>query len=227
MISILIPIYNTPIRFLNECFDSIENQTFKEYEVIIVNDGSNKETSDFLSTLNNRYQIFHKDKSGISEALNFGIERCNYNIVARMDGDDIMLPNRLQKQYQYLKENDIDILGSQMELFGMQNGITKHTLEIPRDIMVRSDWFMNHPTIMFKKDLIVNLGGYNSDFDGLEDLELWCRALWKRYTLKNLPDILVKHRRHNDNATVKNDIGVVMQKIESVRRYYINKIYNI
>lgn len=225
MISILIPIYNTPIEFLKECFDSIDNQTFEEYEVIIVNDGSNQEITDFLSTIDNdKYHVFHKENGGISKALNYGLQKCNYNLVARMDGDDIMLPDRLKKQYEYMISNDVDILGAQMELFGSQTSTTNHPLNIPRDIMARSDWFMNHPTIMFKKNVVIELGGYNPDFDGLEDLELWCRALWKNFKIENLSDILVRHRRHDNNATVRNDINIIMQKIFFVRNHYYKNI---
>lgn len=224
MISILIPIYNTPIKYLQECFDSIDQQTFKEYEVIIVNDGSCEEITNYLNQIiKQKYKVFHKENGGISKALNYGLEKCTYNTIARMDGDDIMHPNRLEVQYNYFNNNNVDILGSQMELFGSQNGITNHNLEIPRNIILSSDWFINHPTVMFKKDVILRLGGYNSDFDGLEDLELWTKALYYNYTIKNLPDILVRHRRHEENATVKNNINLIMHKIFIVREYYKNK----
>jgi glycosyltransferase involved in cell wall biosynthesis len=221
MISILLPVYNTPIKFLEECFESINLQTFREFEVIIVNDGSNSEVSDYLSNINyDKYRVFHKENGGISKALNYGLEKCSYDLVARMDGDDIMLPDRLEKQIDFFKNNEVDILGSQMELFGAQSGYTNHPLIINRNIIKISDWFMNHPTIMFKKHIIKELGAYNSEYDGLEDLELWCRALSKDKKLRNIPDILIRHRRHSDNATVRNDISIIMQKIYFVRNYY-------
>lgn len=225
MISILIPIYNTPVEYIKECFDSIDNQTFKDYEVIIVNDGSNNETTDFLNNINNpKYKVFHKENGGISKALNLGLEKCSYDIVARMDADDIMLPNRLEIQYKYIIDNNIDILGSQMELFGSQTSITKHPLKIDKNIIKISDWFMNHPTIMFKKDNIIKIGGYNPNFDGLEDLELWCRSLFYGFKIENLSDILLKHRRHNDNATVRNNLNEIVKKVFYVRSFYNEKI---
>lgn len=225
MISILIPIYNTQINYIQEAFDSIDNQTFQNFEVIVVNDGSNKETEEYLNSINNpKYKIHHKNKAGISEALNFGLKLCSHNIVCRMDGDDIMMKDRLETQYNYFITNNVDVLGSQMELFGSQVGKTNHPLNIPKDIMRTSDWFMNHPTIMFNRDKILKIDGYDSKFDGLEDLELWCKCLQNGYILKNLPNILVRHRRHSSNATVKNDINLIMQKINFVRSYYYNNI---
>lgn len=221
MISILIPVYNTHIEYIKECFESIDVQSMQDYEVIVVNDGSNEEVSKYLnSTRSEKYKIFHKERGGISSALNYGLDLCSHNIVCRMDADDMMMPDRLEKQYDYFTKNSVDILGAQMELFGKQSSITNHLLTIPRNIMNTSDWFLNHPTAMFDKDKIIKIGGYNSNFDGLEDLELWCRSLSLGLSIRNLPNILVKHRRHSDNATVKNNIDTIMKKIFFVRNLY-------
>jgi glycosyltransferase involved in cell wall biosynthesis len=226
MISILIPIYNTPIDYIKECLDSIDSQTFKDYEVIVVNDGSNDEVTNFLNSLiQDKYSIYHQQKSGISKALNFGLSKCKYDLIARMDGDDIMLPDRLQKQFNFFQNNQVDVLGGQMELFGKNSSITNHLQDIPKDIMRITDWFMNHPTIMFRKELILKIGGYNSNFDGTEDLELWCRSLANGLVLKNLPDIIVRHRRHDDNATSRNNMNEILKKNFELRNYYLNIIY--
>lgn len=219
LISILIPIYNTPIEFIKECFLSIDSQTYKNYEVIVVNDGSNNEITEFLSSIDDlKYRIFHKEKEGISKALNYGLQKCNSNIVARMDADDIMLQDRLEKQLAYFKKSKVDILGSQMQLFGtIADTLTYHPPTINKDIMLNSEWFMNHPSVMYKKNIIEYLGGYDSNFDGLEDYHLWCRALLNDFKLENMGDVLLKHRRHNNNATVTNDINLILQKIQFVR----------
>lgn len=227
MISIVIPVYNTPIEYIQECVDSIESQTFKEYEVIIVNDGSNEEVSNFLKTLvKDNWLLFEKEREGISKALNLGIQNSKFDLICRMDADDIMLPDRLQKQFDYFKENDIDILGGQMELFGKSSSITSHPVDVPKDVMRYKDWFMNHPSVMFKKESIIKVGGYNPNFDGTEDLELWCRSLSNGLVLKNLTDILVRHRRHDDNATSRNNLNEILQKNFQLRNYYLNIIYS-
>lgn len=227
MISIVIPVYNTPIEFIKECVDSINSQTFKQYEVILINDGSNEVVSNFLKTLvKENWYLFEKEKEGISKALNLGIQNSKFNLICRMDADDIMLPERLQKQFDYFQENNIDILGGQMELFGKSSSITSHPVEVPIDVMRYKDWFMNHPTIMFKKESILKVGGYNPEFDGTEDLELWCRSLANGLILKNLPDIIVRHRRHDDNATSRNNLNEILQKNFQLRNYYLNVILN-
>lgn len=226
MFSILIPVYNTAISYIEECFNSINNQTFQDFEVIIVDDGSEKPVKDFLNLTakkDSRYKVFYKEHSGISETLNYGLKKCTGNLVARMDSDDIMMPNRLQKQYDYFSKNKIDILGSQIEIFGKVNYITAHPLNINKDIMIYSDWFMNHPSIVYKKETILNMGGYHKYFDGLEDLELWCRALAENKILHNMNDTLVKYRRLHDNPINDN----IKQKIFLVRHFYANIIGKI
>ena len=225
MISLLIPIYNTKIEFLEECFSSIDTQTFTNYEVIIVNDGSNEETSNFLYNLEKpKYSVYHIEKQGISQALNYGIDRCNFQIIARMDGDDVMLPNRLQLQYEYIIHKEIDILGAQMEIFGYKTGITEHPSMIDKDIIFKTHWFINHPTVMFKKDIIKKIGGYNSNFDGVEDIELWYRAFYNNLRMENLKELLLRHRKHSDNATNKKGTEYTLEKINKIKEYYLPKI---
>jgi glycosyltransferase involved in cell wall biosynthesis len=222
MISILIPIYNTPIKFIKECFSSIEKQTYKEYEVIIVNDGSNKKVTNYLNKVKKEnWHVYHVEKSGISKALNFGLSKCKYNLVARMDSDDIMLENRLEKQMDFINKNEVDILGSQIESFGFYTGTTQHPYQVNKDIIIDLKWFLNHPSVLYKKDKIIALGGYNSNFDGLEDLELWCRCLLSNYKIINMEDVLVKYR--TSEIKICKD---KMKKIKFVQEFYSNKLFN-
>lgn len=228
MISVIIPIHNTPTEYINECFISMDNQTFTDFEVIIVNDGSDIETTKYIrENARSNYRIFELKKSGISNALNFGINVSSNEILCRMDADDIMMPNRLELQYQFMLENEnVDILGTQIELFGNQTGFSTHPFDVHPEIMIESGWFFNHPTVMYRKSSIAKIGGYNSNFDGTEDLEMWCRALANGLVLKNLQDVLVKHRRHNLCSTVVNDLARVSEMNNNIRRHYGEKIKN-
>jgi|LauGreDrversion4_2_1035121.scaffolds.fasta_scaffold16062_3 glycosyltransferase involved in cell wall biosynthesis len=226
MISVIIPIHNTPIEFIEECFISMDKQTYKDFEVIIINDGSNWETTKYIrENSRQNYRIVEIEKSGISKALNIGIQISSNEILCRMDADDIMLPTRLELQYQFLEKNkQVDILGTQVELFGDQTGFSNHPLVVKPEIIIESDWFLNHPTVMYRKSSISKIGGYNSNFDGTEDLELWCRALSYGLSINNLSDVLVRHRRHKSCSTVVNDINRIIEINNGVRRHYIEKI---
>ena len=133
-ISILIPFYNTKFEYFKECLDSIENQIFnKTYETIIINDGSNIEITNkvkqYIKTLKKEFIIYDLDKNyGIVYALNFGLNKCKYNLVARMDSDDIMKLDRLQKQYDYMINNkECVILGGQCDIIDESTKKVKYT----------------------------------------------------------------------------------------------------
>ena len=125
MISILIPVYNTPANYLKDCLESCITQSFPDYEIVVVDNGStNLETLDILNfyKLQKKINLFHcprkKQKKNLSIALNYGLKKCKYNLVARMDSDDVMLKNRLKLQYDYFfKNKEVDILGGQIRIF--------------------------------------------------------------------------------------------------------------
>lgn len=206
MISVLIPIFNTPIDWLSECFESIKKQTFVDFEVIIINDGSDDITKNFLDTINdNKFKVYHLEKNiGIAKALNFGIDKCNFEFIARMDGDDIMLPNRLGIQYEYLINNKIvDLVSGNLKTYHKSmNGwfvddvnITYHPNIITKEIIKKSTWFINHPCVMFRKSRVMTIGGYNTEIYGYaDDFELWYRMVINGMVLHNMDDIVLIYR---------------------------------
>lgn len=205
MISILLPIYNTSSEYLNDCFNGIFNQTFKEYEVIAVNNGSdNQETLDFLSTLSkfNNVKVVDCERKenakNLSIALNTGLKHCQYDYIARIDSDDVMQPERLEKQITHLIINNyLTVLGTQMYHIQPPYHTTQLPLIIEQQIYYRSNHFLNHPTVMFVKEHILSIGGYK-EFPNFipEDLILWIKLLKHGFRLGNLPDILVGYRNN-------------------------------
>lgn len=211
MISVIIPNYNTNISFFQECIDSVVNQTFKHYEIIIIDNGSEQKNIEiykkYISKINKEIRFIESNrqlnKKNLSIALNLGIKESKYNLVARMDSDDIMLPTRLQKQFDYFQDNEVDILGGQLEYLH-NNQTTSHPKIITKDIPIYSIWFINHPTVMFKKNKIINIGGYREEPEFIaEDYELWTRSLKNELKIHNLQDILIRYRVHDSNLTFK------------------------
>lgn len=210
MISVLIPVYNTKVEYLDECLNSISNQTWQGgYEVIIVNNGStNKDTNDYLSNLNQAMTYVYNcprqsGKKNLSIALNYGLTKCSYEYVARLDSDDVMLPERLEQQIHYMILNPhVDILGTQVQnMFGNKH-ITNHPLHIPQNYYHMSTHFINHPSVMFKKSKVLEIGGYKEFPDHIpEDFILWVKALKSGMIIHNLPEILVHYRNRQDNLS--------------------------
>lgn len=211
MISVLIPVWNTPPIYLKECIDSCLFQTIQDYEIVIVDNESNSQhTLDLLNQYksNDKIKVFtcprQEGKKNLSVALNYGLKYCKYNLVARMDSDDIMIYDRLQKQRDYMLSNkDVDILGGQIYVFP-HNYSTNHQKLVTKQLALSSQWFINHPTVMFKKDKILNIGGYR-EYPELfaEDYDLWIKCLINDYKIVNLPDVLVRYRAHDNNLTKK------------------------
>jgi mannosyltransferase OCH1-like enzyme len=207
-ISIVIPIYKIDdINWFKLCVQSIDHQTFKDFEVIIVNDGSpQKDVVEYLDELSLRsnYKIIKLEKnSGIGFALNEGIKAAKSNIIARMDADDIMIINRLELQYNYMMDNpDVDVLGAgivymmldQNNNWNFTESGAIHPETITKEVAKSSFWYMNHPTVMYKKSSVMSLGGYSTEKSIPEDYLLWTRMINENMNIKNLQEILVGYR---------------------------------
>ena len=234
MISILIPVYNTAAIFLNECINSCLNQTFKNYEIVIIDNGStNQDTLDILNKYTGRdnIKVFKCDriegKKNLSVALNYGLQKCKYNLIARMDSDDIMCHDRLQKQKDFFMTNeDVDILGGQIKIFP-QGQITNHKNIITKDIALNSYWFINHPTVMFKKDKILSIGGYKEEPELFaEDYELWIKSLINNLKIRNLKDVVVFYRSHGNNLTRKTEKSPTYYDDLKAQQEKLRRVYN-
>lgn len=221
-ISILLPVYNTKSTYLKTCLHSIFLQTFEGFELVIADNGSTDEST--IAVVNDakkdsRVKVIdvpqQTGKKNLSVALNKGLLACSHELVARMDSDDVMFPERLERQLEYFNEHweDVDILGTQLLTSGEQQNVDIaylakttnrvhadiinrfHKEIIPRDEYKKSTHFCNHPTVMFKKSVIVDLGGYKDTPNYIpEDFCLWTKALKRGYKIRNMQEILLWYR---------------------------------
>lgn len=199
-VSILMPVHgNAP--FLKETIKSVEEQSLDNFEFIIILDRVGDATKTLLNEkakLNHRIKIIRSKSPGISSALNFGLNHCESNYVARIDSDDLMHPQRLKLQKLYLDRHaTIDCVGSQIiKINANSRTIGRSYLpEMPAEI---SDvlLFRNciaHPSVMFRKSTVISIGGYRSEFDGCEDFDLWLR-MDNGNNLKNMEIALTSYR---------------------------------
>ncbi len=204
--SVLMPVSNMerPSN-LKRALDSITNQTVKPNEIVIVKDGIfTKELNDVLK----KYKIKTielTEHKGIGYSLNVGIQNCKYDLIARMDSDDISLPNRFELQLNRFKENkNLTILGGQILEFDENN--IKKLRSVPveyKDILkyTKKRNPFNHMSVMFKKEVILKLGNYkNTPY--FEDYLLWANAIKNNYYVENLKEIIVL--ANNNSNTMKN-----------------------
>jgi glycosyltransferase involved in cell wall biosynthesis len=222
-VSMLIPSYNTNKVYLVECVKSIKEQIGDfGIELVWIDDCSSLENSQFLvnllnmelKPLKNLKLVYQKTKinRGVSFCLHQGVFLCSNEIIFRMDSDDIMLNDRIKKQLDFMNSNSTCVLcGTNIICFNEENGIkneisrtTHHTLSWEKYKKNPVDWFLNHPTLCFRKSAIMSVGNYKKNFKlPFEDLELELRVLKKYGIVFNLSECLLLYRQHGNQTSIK------------------------
>jgi len=201
-VSVLIPAYNEENN-IAKCLESIYNQTFKDFEIVVIDDGSLDSTSEIIRSFRTgNLTCFKNEKNiGISKSLNLGLSFCKGKYIARIDADDIALPERLALQNELLDTNlEIALCGG----WGItRNQVTKeeNISKPPTDYLnikkhMQKDNPFIHSTVMFRKRIIEELGGYGP-IKGFEDYDLWIRVASK-FKVQIIPEILVVRTDNNN-----------------------------
>lgn len=201
LVSIIMGAYNCE-KTLSECIDSIIEQTYDNWELVVCNDCSTDGTERILEKyqlVDKRIIVLKNDKNlRLAASLNKCLENAKGKYVARMDADDISMPERLEKQVLFLEKNqDIDLVGTNMKVFDDEGerGIRISTEYPTKEILIKRSPFA-HPTIMMKKEVYVFLGGYTVSEETMraEDLDLWFRFFENGFKGYNLQEALYSYR---------------------------------
>ena len=204
VISVLMPVFNCE-AYVAEAVDSVLAQTFRDYEFLIVDDGSTDRSGRLLedfATRDQRIRLISRPNTGITRALNemIGLARGKY--LARMDADDVCVADRFARQADYLDSHpECVVVGSRvmlMDPYGSPVARSGHSLthrEIDRELMTRSGWAVVHPSVMMRRDAVVAVGGYDERWRHCEDHDLFLR-LAEVGRVANLHEVLLWYRRH-------------------------------
>lgn len=239
LISVVMPAHNAQ-KYISGAIESILNQTFKNFELIIINDSSTDKTLTIVKSFSkkdSRIRIVNNDtRLNIARTLNKGISLAKSNIIARMDADDIAFPNRLELQYKLINSSkNIAVVGANiaiMNTVGKQIAIRKYpnsTGELKKCLFRYSPFA--HPIVMFRKDMFEEVGGYNPKYSPTEDLDLWFR-LGSMYKFKSISEPLLKYRiyeRSSSHKAIKNlEILVFKIRLNAISKYgYRPSLYDI
>lgn len=204
--SVLLSVYkNERAEYFEQCLNSIYNQSLLSKDIIIVHDGPLThelyQVLDKWRLLLPIIEVVLQNNVGLGEALNAGLTHCKYDLVARVDTDDINIPTRFELQYKYMKEHeDIALCGSHIDEFDTDPLITTSHRKVPLNKDFNNSIFkrnpINHMTVMFRKSAVLDVGGYQH-LRFMEDYFLWVRMYVKGYKLVNLDTVLVKARTGN------------------------------
>ncbi len=209
LVSVLMPVYKTA-PYLREAMDSMLCQTFKDFELIVLNDCSPDNAEEILDAYDDSRIVRYKGENnvGLSNVLNVGIEMARGKYIARMDSDDISLPNRLQIQVDYLEtHSEIDLVSVGMQLFGAKESVwirERNPEKVKIEALFHSP--VLHASSMWRKDSFERHGlRFRQEMVPAEDYDLWTRAMLKGLKLVNLPEVLYEYRIHEAQATVQTD----------------------
>lgn len=207
-LSVLMGVFNGE-GYLPEAMDSILAQTLRDFELIIVDDGSTDGSPKILADYaarDSRVKIIHQKNAGLTAALNAAAKVATAPLLARMDPDDVALPTRFEKQVAYFDVHpDVTLLGTRVILidpYGTAYNWPQHPLtheEIDEKLMAGEGWAIVHPAAMFRRDAFEKVGGYNEKYRTSQDFDLWLRMA-ETGRLANLEEPLLKYRQHLASA---------------------------
>jgi glycosyltransferase involved in cell wall biosynthesis len=215
-VSVLITCYNG-MPYIKDVLNFLNRQTFKDFEIVVVDDGSTDGTFLFLKEYNfseNKITIFSNPNKGRGKALNLGLKHCVGEYIAINDSDDFSLINRLEKQVYFLDNNrEYGLVGSMSVLRMLDTGnIIEHSHDRPIENEDIRKYFIKgqpiqHVTVMFRKDLALKVGGYNEHINFLFDRDIFLKfALHSK--LYNLNEVLVEVGEHNKRFFKSNFYGL-------------------
>ncbi len=208
-VAVLMPVYNGE-AFIAEAIDSILAQTFTDFNFYIINDGSTDDTVKIVESYKDeRIRLFSLDEnSGISTALNEGIKLIEEPYIARMDADDIAVPDRLKLQVSFMDENtNICVSGGNLKIIAKEE-IWRYP--IAHEDIVSAMLFNNamaHNAVIMRTNFVKSLNqAYRSEYKGMEDYDLWFRMASKG-NLANIDKVLMHYRRSAKSVTIADKSG--------------------
>lgn len=231
VVSVLMSVHNEPARFIEVAVKSICEQTYKNLEFIIIDDASEEETYDCLKDLADKHDIIklyrNERNIGLTATLNKGLALCNGEFIARMDADDYSLPERIERQVDYLNEHsEIDILGTGVVSFGLDIKFMSPVDGFSYSDVQSSLFFQSslcHPSVLIrKKFLIDNKLSYDENVKKGQDYDLWERASVCG-NLAVMPEVLLFYRTHKKQITSTNR-GEQDMTLKKVMKRRLNRI---
>ncbi len=226
-VSVVVSAYNGA-AWIDECMQSVLSQTLRDFELIITDDGSKDDTWAKISAYNDpRIRAFKQENRGIAATANRGISFARAPYIARIDQDDVMMPTRLEREYEYLEANpDVALVCTYAQLIhGRTLGNDFYRAPLSSTALALRLVFecpIVQPSVMFRTDVFRKLGGYDEDkrIHGADDFDMWTRMA-ADHQLKCLAEPLTHYRLHQNNfsgAVISADHNILISE-RSLKRY--------
>jgi glycosyltransferase involved in cell wall biosynthesis len=229
-ITVLMPAYNAE-RYIGQAISSVLGQTFADFDLLVVDDGSTDATADIVRSFGDpRIVLVQQENRGIAGALNTGLGMARSDLIARFDADDICYPHRLERQYRFMQESPAYLLAGSMVDYADMEGRYVFTYRPPgnTDRVIRRLSYkvcpFIHSSVIYRKEAVQSLGGYNLYAHGFEDHLLW-RLLIRTGKVYNIPEVLMRVRFNPNSLTMDESCRspvYLATKYESLRRETIH-----
>ncbi len=208
-ISVLMSVYNGE-KYLATAIDSILAQTYQDFEFIIINDASTDSSEQIVKSYQDSRIIYLKNQTnlGLTKSLNFGIAQARGKYIARMDADDISLPERLAKQLTLMEEKpEVSVCGSFAQIInenGQNVGEIIHPTD-PAEINVRLHFYncLAHPTVIIRREILNQVNNYDDNYHRSQDFNLWHKIILNQGSFFNISEKLIKYRQHKENISLQ------------------------
>lgn len=223
LVSIILPVYNGA-TYLQQTLDSIKAQTLTDWELIAIDDGSKDDSLKILrdfAASEPRARIISRGNRGLIATLNEGVQAARGTWIARIDADDICLPERLEKQIAWAEKQRADLCGGIIERIGIDAG---HSWVFPASTQGIYAWLLfrsafAHPTIIIKRELALKFP-YSADFLHAEDYELWTRLALAKVPMTNIPEKVLQYRVHEEQVSTAKKDAQTETRVRITRNYW-------
>jgi glycosyltransferase involved in cell wall biosynthesis len=214
-ISVIMSVYNSE-KTIKKSVESIVNQNFNNFDLLIMDDASSDGTFRILQDLYKKYSLIklyqNRVNLGLTKSLNILLGQTDATYIARQDSDDISVNSRLQKQFNYLKKNQVDALTTRAYIIGSNKKIPKYSYLLPNNLVMKYKNPFIHGTLLATKECIDKVGGYDEAFYYSQDYKLFSDLLNKNFKVKILNEILY-------GLNTKDNIS---SKFKEDQRYFAN-----
>jgi glycosyltransferase involved in cell wall biosynthesis len=218
-VSVIIPVYNR-VELICQALSSVRAQTFRDFEVVVVDDGSTDSTAAVVKAHYPEVRLIQKENAGVSAARNRGIQEARGEWIAFLDSDDVWLPHKLSRQVAFLELHpDIDLLYARMWSYTVGR---EHERQLePKSVSLTFEDLLNGhnsvttSTVMVRRRVFDVVGMFNEGLPAVEDHELWIRIA-ERFKLGFLDEVVAEYRRHALSTTAE-----PVRLHEGYRRFYV------
>ncbi|MHB8156207.1 MAG: glycosyltransferase [Desulfocucumaceae bacterium] len=226
-VSIIVPTHKRP-EMLGLAVQSVLSQSYKDFELIVVDDGSKDSTPEVMEKYSGKLKFFSKENGGVSSARNFGLKKASGQLIAWLDDDDYFLPDKLEKQVDYLSKNSrVGLVCTGHVMIDSISPQVKKTYYIPpahrdctsnRRALLEQCYFANS-TVMMKRECFDRAGLYDEGLRSAEDYDMWLRVA-AHYLFGVVPEVLTAYRWHGRQISMTSDTRALPELKKKAARLY-------